>query len=159
MKVIISDTSPIRALQQIGLLHLLGDLFGSVIIPPAVRDELKRFGFSTLPGFIEVKAPTDRSQVSELTVELDPGEAEAIALAIELRADLLLVDERRATSIAASRGVQTIGVLGLLVQSKREGLIPAVGPVISELKSKARFFIADDLVARVLKIAGEGPKN
>jgi uncharacterized protein len=97
--LVVSDTSPISALMQIGRAELLSDLFGAVCVPPAVNAELLRF-HSSLPSYVEVRAVADRAHVASLVPRLDLGEAEAIVLAIETQADHLLIDERRGRVIA-----------------------------------------------------------
>jgi len=86
---------------------------------------------------------------------LDPGEAEAIVLAIERRADLLLVDERRGRQAAAAAGLKVTGLLGVVAQAKRAGLIDFAKPVLDELIRTARFWIRADLYRRVLTELGE----
>ena len=90
MAVVVSDTSPIRALTHLGLLELLRDLFGQILVPPAVEAELKSPP-SGLPAadvarllFVHVQAPRDRSRVDYFLQSLDPGESEALALALEV---------------------------------------------------------------------------
>ena len=83
MRVVISDTSPVVALNHLGLVDLLHEFFGTVLVPPAVWQELRQRGIVP-PGFITSQAPTDRAQVDELAIELDLGESEALALAVEL---------------------------------------------------------------------------
>ncbi|MBM3891080.1 MAG: DUF3368 domain-containing protein [Verrucomicrobia bacterium] len=90
-----------------------------------------------------------------LAQHLDPGEAEAIALANSLSADLLLLDERRARKTALRLQVPILGVLGCLLEAKRLGHIPQVQPWIHALRQNAGFRLADDLVASVLQRAGE----
>lgn len=89
MSIVVSDTSPIRALAHLQLVGLLGVLFGEVLVPPAVRDELgsphsrfKPIGLGKWP-FIQVRAPRDRASVRDLLATLHLGEAEAIVLAGE----------------------------------------------------------------------------
>lgn len=105
--VVVSDSSPIRALHHLGLLSLCRSLYGSVIIPEAVRQELRRatgtcpaLEIAGLPG-LEVRAPRVDPVDVGVPSDLDAGETEAIALAIELRADLLLMDERKGTESRA----------------------------------------------------------
>lgn len=161
MKIVISDTSPIRALHHLNLLHLLRDFFGTILVPPAVVRELEQGkgteGLLSLPEFIRVESPSDTDRVAALRNELDAGESEAIALAIEIRADLLLVDERKATRVALASGLQTIGVLGLLLRGKREGHIAAVLPCVEQLRDKLRFFVSPRILARVMQECGETP--
>lgn len=100
MSLVVSDTSPLRALSHLGLLGPLELLFSDVLVPPAVADELAAGAPSCLPvdiasfEFIRVVVPRSVGDVSAAHPELDLGEAEAIALAVEVRADELLVDER-----------------------------------------------------------------
>lgn len=119
---IVSNTSPIINLAAIGELDLLRDLYGSIMIPPAVYHEIVVVGTGQ-PGaaevrassWISVRAPADMVLVAQLSNELDSGEAEAITLAIELGADQLLIDERLGRNVAARLGVPVIGLLGIFV--------------------------------------------
>lgn len=113
--IVVSDTSPVLNLARIGRLDLLPSLYHQVLIPSAVYEELIR-SKSDLPPAIDlasqpwltVATANDQKRVQELRGYLDPGEAEAIVLAIELRADLLLVDERRARRVASAAGLATL---------------------------------------------------
>jgi predicted nucleic acid-binding protein len=90
-----------------------------------------------------------------MEIELDRGEAEAIALAAELSADLLLLDERRARRIASRLGLRYIGVLGVLLDAKNRGDLTAVKPVLEALITQAGFWVSTDLYARVIEASGE----
>jgi hypothetical protein len=90
-----------------------------------------------------------------LSLELDAGEAEAIALAVEMQADIVLLDERLARRVGARLGLRFVGVLGLLVESKRRGLIPFVKPVLDALITRAGFWVGNSLYLRVLAEVGE----
>ena len=152
--LVVSDTSPISALVQIGRAELLRDLFGTVCIPMAVNDELSRF-HSSLPSFIEVREVTDLARVQSLLPSLDLGEAEAIVLAIQTQADHLLIDERRGRILASQAGVPIIGLIGVLLLAKTRGLIPAVKDLLAELQAKAGFYVAESLIKNALQAAGE----
>ena len=90
------------------------------------------------------------------SILLDEGESEAIALAMELRADLLLIDERKARLVARRFGSHHIGIVGMLIEAKQNGLIKAVKPFLDDLMIKAGFWISQKLYNRVLNETGEG---
>lgn len=123
--IIVSDTSPINNLAAINQLHLLHQLYGSVLIPKAVYKELTDPNFPVAGAaevktfdWIQTRAVCDRSLVEELSNELDSGEAEAIALAVEIQADRVLIDERRGRLIVSRLNLRYIGILGILVEAK-----------------------------------------
>ncbi len=159
---VVSNTSPITSLAAIGQLDLLRQLYSSIVIPQAVYDEMVGLGY-TVPGaiavqtlpWIETRQVINRIFVGELQNELDAGESEAIALAIELTADLLLIDEYPGRIIASSLGLNLTGLLGILLVAKRRGIIPAVKPVMDDLISQAAFRVGDRLYADILQSAGE----
>ncbi|MCX7112252.1 MAG: DUF3368 domain-containing protein [Proteobacteria bacterium] len=161
-KRIVSNTSPIINLACIGQLDILRRLYGTILIPQAVYDEIVRPDLNE-PGstevrhsnWIQVHPISNRHLVEALKLELDPGEAEAIGCALEIKADWLLLDERLGRSVAHRMGVRHIGLLGILIEAKRQGLIAAIKPMLDELKTKAGFWIAPPLYARVLEAAGE----
>ena len=105
--------------------------------------------------WLTVATPKDQIRVQQLREHLDAGEAEAIVLAIERGATLLLVDERRGRRTAAAAGLQVTGLLGVVVRAKRAGLIDRAKPVLDELIQIARFWIGPELYAEVLAELGE----
>ncbi len=86
---------------------------------------------------------------------LHKGEAEAIALAVDLKADTVIIDEQEGRRLATQTGLTVTGVLGVLLRAKLAGQIPAVKPEIRALREYARFFVAPSLEAKVLSSAGE----
>lgn len=154
--IVVSDTSPITSLLQTGHAELLPMLFGEVLIPPAVQAELLRF-HATLPDWLSVRAIVDHQQADELGSRLDQGEAEAIVLAEECRADYLLIDEKLGREQAQARGVAAIGLLGVLLLAKRAGHLVSVAELIHELKTVAGFFVSERIKSIVLQAAGEVP--
>lgn len=92
--LVISDASPILNLVTVGHLDILERLYSRVLVPRAVVAELTRHGIVLLPSWIEVRTARDQRDVAGLLIDLDPGEAEAIALATELGAQLILIDEK-----------------------------------------------------------------
>jgi hypothetical protein len=159
--VVISDTSPIRALHYLGQVDLTRTLYGTVLLPPAVRDELRRptrtspaIDLSPYPWLV-VRATQLPPAALGVPSDLDPGESEAIALAIESHANLLLVDERKATFAARQLGLDTVGVLGLLLEAKRAGLIPSVLPLVDRLVAGLDFFVSPALRTQIAALAKE----
>lgn len=162
MAIVVSDTSPVRALANLGLLDLLGKLFGTVYVPPAVAAELASpRGLSIAVDVqrldcIAIAQPTNQQQLAELGADrrLDPGEREAIALAIEKRA-LLLMDERAGAKVAAAHGLTVVGVAGVLIRAKKAGLVPAVAPLLVHLRDVYRFHVSDQLLQTAKQLAQE----
>jgi predicted nucleic acid-binding protein len=160
--IVVSDTSPITNLALIGYVNLLQQLYGTVVIPQAVSQEIAAVA-PRLAGtvsiqkldWLEIRQATDSALVASLQLELDQGEAEAIALAIELKADLLLMDERRGRTIAARLGLTFVGLLGTLIDAKSAGLVPSVRPLLDNLITNAGFWVSQGLYDRVLQAAGE----
>mgnify|MGYP001148757337 CR=1 FL=1 len=160
--IVVSNTSVILNLAAVGQLNLLEQLYGKVVIPEAVFRELLALG-SELPLmpqiksllWIETRSVTNCLLVDSLLLELDEGEAEAVVLAMEIQADLLLLDERRGRKAASRWGLKLIGLLGILIEAKRRGFIGAVRPILDDLITKAGFWISRQLYARVLQEAEE----
>jgi predicted nucleic acid-binding protein len=152
--IVVSDTSPLTALLTVGRASLLQDLFESVRIPRAVQEELLRH-HQTLPSYFVVADARDRTHVRELERTLDIGEAEAIVLARELRADLLLVDEKLGRQAALKEGLRVIGLAGVLILAKRKGLIDSVADLLGQIEEQAGFHLSGPVKVQVLRQAGE----
>jgi predicted nucleic acid-binding protein len=160
MAVIVSDTSPVRALEFLNHLNLLTALFDQVFIPPAVQNELllprarfRSIDIQQIPGAI-LRSPLNGTRVQQLLRELQPGEAEAIALAEELGADLL-IDEMAGRIVAARLGLHITGVVGLLVEARKRELIPTVLPLLERLRNELGFFLSSKLIDDVRRDTGE----
>jgi predicted nucleic acid-binding protein len=159
--IVVSDTSSISNLAAIGQLELLQQLYGSVIIPPAVYQELLNSG-DTDPAvlaiqtvnWIRTRSVTNITLLQTLQNNLDIGEAEAITLAVELNADRLIVDERRGRNEAVKLGLQVTGILGILLAGKQQRLIPLIQPLLDDLITNG-FWIRKELYAEALTLAGE----
>jgi predicted nucleic acid-binding protein len=104
---------------------------------------------------LQIDTVADRLEVARLEHELDLGEAEAIVLARQLRADVLLMDERIGRRVAVREGVPIIGLMGVLVAGKQRGFVPSVRVVIGELESKAGFRVSARVKQMVFNQAGE----
>lgn len=164
--IIISDTSPLSNLALVDCLFLLKEIYKTVVIPQAVADELsnaegedQRITAVLSLDWVEVRPSTNLQLIAELRNDylLDRGEAEAIALALEINADELLIDERLGRREATRRGLSITGVLGILLVAKHRGLIPLVRPVMDALIAEAGFRVSQDLYVNILKTAGETP--
>lgn len=156
--IVVSDTSPINALIQIGEISLLERLFHKVIIPPSVAKELA-VTHTVLEPFIEVHELTTGEGLDALLQKLDAGEAEAILLAKEQNADYILMDETLGRAIALESRLPVLGLLGVLLMAKRQEFIPLLAPLLSDLKAKAGFYVSQDLINYVLREAGERTGN
>ncbi len=162
--IVVSDTSAITNLAAIGQLQLLSQLYNQVTIPEAVYRELTDIN-PPVPGTLEVQtAPwlkvrqvVTHEIIKRLRdeIRLDPGESEVIALALELDADLLLIDERRGRAEADRLGVKITGLLGILVEAKRKNLIIAVKPLMDALITTSEFRVSSALYKQILDIVDE----
>lgn len=149
---VISNASPLIALEQIGHLDLLKGLFSAVVIPPAVVREIAPT--VRLPAWVSERALAQPIGPQILRTALGPGESEAISLALEIGAQWVILDERPARRLAQALGLPVIGTLGILVASKRRGLLPAVRPCLDVLVNVG-FHISPVLYDLVLADAGE----
>lgn len=160
--IVVSNTSPIFYLSTIGQLDLLRQLYAKIVIPTTVYDEIIHVGNTDASArvvptlsWIKTQPATNQELVNRLKAELDPGEAEAIALAIELNADRLLMDERLGRAAAMQLGLQVTGVLGILIAAKQNNLIHEVKPLLDALIEQVGFWIDARLYAEVLQAVGE----
>lgn len=160
--IVVSNTSPIINLAAVNQLRILHELYDRIIIPEAVFHEICVIGAGQ-PCSEEVKEfdwivtqkVTNQALVKALRIELDRGEAEAISLAIELNADLLLIDEKIGRSVATRFDLKFIGLLGAIIEAKSKGFIENVRPILNDLQTKAGFWISRKLYNQVLKYANE----
>src|SRR5438045_1685658 len=124
--IVVSDTSSISGLLQIGHLDLLKKMYSIVLIPPAVYNELlalqkRNIDLSIInsSSWITIVEVRNNELVLQLRKSLDAGESEAIALALEQKADVLLIDETDGRAIAKKYGLHIVGLLGILVEAKQ----------------------------------------
>jgi predicted nucleic acid-binding protein len=152
--IVVSDTSPITALLRVGAEGLLTRLFTEVVIPSAVRDELLR-SHSPLPPWLRVEVVQNLDQARQYARVVDIGEAEAIELALELHADRLLIDDRKGRQLAAKEGIPVIGLLGVVLLSKRRNLIPSARILLDQIEREAGMYLDRDLKESALKTVDE----
>lgn len=160
--MIVSNSTPLINFAAINRLDILERLFGTVVIPPAVTYEVLEGGHR-YPSMAAVREATciARHDIGNmmlrdaLLLDLDPGEAEAITLALEQKAELLLLDEIAGRTIAESYGLAFTGSIGCLIRAKQVGIIPAVKPLLDAMRDEARFWLHPRLYAGILLEQGE----
>lgn len=157
-RIVISNTTPLIALASINQITLLQQLYGEIVIPPAVEAELAAGSDKiavplSSASWIKTVALQNEHHAS-LIVGLDRGEAEVLALAQELSAHLVLIDERLARRYARRAGLVLSGTLGVLVKAKQQGVIAAVAPLTQALREHG-IHLSNAVVAEVLRLAGE----
>jgi len=157
---IISNTSPLQYLHQLGVLDFLPKLVGTITVPPAVHDELsagRKLGLN-LPdvqslGWISVRRPSS-SVALPMVTDLGAGEREVLALALETADAVCVLDDALARQVASVLQLRITGTLGVLIDAKRSGLISAVRPQLDQLHNLG-FRLAAHTRMAVLKLAGE----
>jgi len=161
--IVVSNTSPLTNLAAIGQFDLLRRLYSGINIADGVWDELNAMS-NHWPGSKEVAGATGwikrysvRNQllVSALRRDIDRGEAESIALAIELEADLVLLDEKEGRHAAKRLGLKVVGVVGMLLEAKNNGFVDSVRPHLDALRYIAGFYLEESFYQYVLDLAGE----
>lgn len=152
--IVVSDTSPITALLAIGQSELLPKLFSEVLVPEAVHRELSRHHVA-LPAWLKVQAIRRTDLADGFALLVDRGEAEAIALAKEVAADRLLIDERKGRRLAQQQGVAVIGLVGVVLLARRRGLISSARRVLLALVNDAGVYLDSALIEEALATVGE----
>lgn len=153
-KTIISDTSCLIILTNIGELDLLFKVYGEVITTQEVADE---FG-EALPKWIKLQSPTNRLLQQTLELHLDKGESSAIALALESPNSTLILDDQKARKTAIKLGLEITGTLGVIIKAKKQGIIPSIKPILSELQ-KTDFRLSVEIQNEALKQAIESDED
>ena len=148
--VVISDTSCLIILSNIQELDLLKRVYKNVITTPEIANE---FG-ELLPSWVKIKSPVDVKQQHIFELQVDKGEASAIALALETPGSLLILDDLQARTFAEKLGIVITGTLGVIIKAKLNGIIPSVKHLLAKIK-QTNFRISSALEEIVLKEAGE----
>lgn len=156
--IIVSDTTAISNLVQIGEIDLLPKIYGEVTIPSGVYDELLVLADLGIPidkvlasSWLSIRTVEATDLYRDLLTELDMGEAESIALAIELQADYLLIDEKKGRKIALEKNLQIIGTLGIIIEAKKLGHVDNIQQKMDDLRNIG-FWISEQLYQHVLEI-------
>ena len=164
MPAVVVDSSVLITLAAGEQFHLLREFYSTIHIPPEVWNETtatsKAFGGREVrqaraEGWLVVQSPRDLAKVSTLPFNLQPGETEALALALELPGALLLVDDAQGRKAAAALGIAHTGSLGVLLRAKAEGEISALRPVLGLLAARTTFWLSAAVESAALKQAGE----
>ena len=159
---VVSNTSPLSNLAIIGRLDLLKQRYGTVRLPPAVAHELSvlshpvalaNLNAAIREGWLVIEIPP--STRPPLPFPLDPGETEAIALALATKADVLLMDEKRGREAARQAGLPVGGVLGELLHARQAGTLSNLRVEINRLRSEAGFFVDAKIEQFILSQVGE----
>jgi len=144
---------------QIKQLDLLKQLYETIIVPQSVYEELivipNQNKYLKSISWIRIHPITNTELSKELLKDVDRGEAEAMVLAIELQADLLIIDEQIGRAVAGKLGINITGVLGILVKAKEQNLIKSVRPFMEPARDVAKFRIHPKLFSAILKMVGE----
>ncbi len=144
---VIIDTSCLVILAKIKKLELLELLVDDILIPQAVARE---FG-EPLPSFINIyPKPLDNKLLQFASAFLDPGESEVITLAVETKAEGVVIDEKKGRKVAQGLGLKVIGTLGLLGLGHRKGIIKDIEQIIGEVKA-CGFFISEQLLNEIIR--------
>lgn len=167
MPAVVSDASVLICLGAVRQFQLLRDFYQEIVIPNAVWQEVaivagtRKGAEETLranrEGWLKVQTPGNRALVATLQTTLHTGEAEAIALASELGAALLLMDESDGRREAKALGLNVTGTLGVLMRAKRVGAVAVLKPLLDTLIGQHNFRLARNLYEQALREMGEWP--
>jgi len=158
---VVSNSSPLIHLAKIGHLDLLKYFFDEIIVPEAVYNECVIEGKDKEDAkkidkadWIKVAIITDKNLKKALTMVLDGGEAEAIVLALEESADLILLDDYEAREVARNCGLNITGIVGILIRAKYKGKIASLKDMLEKLKETG-FRLSENLYTKTLREGGE----
>ena len=145
----VTDSTCLIGLERIQRLDILSQVFSPVIIPPAVQTEV---GISA--SWITVQAPRSIMTVAALKTQLDDGEAEAIALALELNDVFIILDDLSARRVAKQLNLKVMGTVGMLLRAKQQKVIDEIKPLLTALNT-ADFRVSEAIIQNALRLAGE----
>lgn len=157
-KIIISNTTPIISLCSVECEYIFHKLFNMLIIPKAVDEELRA---TDKPGanfseneWVKIIPVKNKSFVNSLMKDLDKGESETIALAEQLKADAVIIDENFGYQIAKYFDLSVFRTLSILKIAKEKKIINAAKPIVEEMVNKGRWY-SNNLIQKYLKTLGE----
>lgn len=149
-KIIVSDTSCLILLLKINELDILRQVSNNIIVTSIIKEELKH----DLPDWINVLDPKDKHYQTILEMDLDKGEASAIALMLEIDDAILLIDDLKGRKIAEKLNLNFSGTFGLLLKAKQLGIIKSIKPILDKIRL-TNFRFSDKLFSEILKQAKE----
>ena len=163
--IVIADTTPLINFSTLRELRILKALFAKVVIPEAVFKEIVIEGAS-YPSAAELQRALDEGWIEQketklielvklLLANMDEGEAEAIALGVELKASYVLIDETEARKAAQLIGLNCLGSIGCLLAGKGQEIIAAVKPYLDRMRSEAKYWVSEELYKAALEQARE----
>jgi len=159
MLKVVSNTTPFISLLKISKIELLRDIYGRIIIPKGVFEEIERGNNKTFyadlskMGWIDIRKIKDKSPLKYLH-DLDNGEAEVLVLANEIKADIVIIDEKLGREYAAHFNLNITGTIGILLKAKKLKLIKEIKPVLSEMTEKG-IWLNNSLIEKILILAKE----
>jgi len=149
-KIIVSDASCLILLLKIDEIGILKEMSNKVFVTSVIKNELKQ----DLPVWIQVLDPKDKHYQSILEIDLDKGEASAIALMLELDDAILIIDDLKGRKLAEKLGFKFSGTLGLLLKAKQIGVIKSIKPVLDKIRL-TNFRFSERLLTDILNQAKE----
>ena len=164
MPAVVVDSSVLITLAAGEQFHLLRELYTTLYVPPELWGEVttapKPFGTNETrqardAGWLIVRTPASLATVHALPFNLQPGEIEALALALELPGALLLVDDAQGRRAAHALGIDYTGTLGVLLRAKTEGKLAALSPVLTLMQQRTTFWLSEEVHRAALVQSGE----
>ena len=160
-EIVIVNSTPIIALSSIDSLNLLRKIYGTVIIPEAVKAEISfkskskaHYQLNKSSDWIQIREITNEFHKQMFKTQLHDGEVEVMILGQELNADLLVIDDFVAREHAKYLGFKVIGTIGILISAKSKGFIHQIKPLMDKLIING-IYISNRLYSEIIKIAGE----
>lgn len=160
MRKVVVNSIPIIALSKVSRLDLLQQMYGEIIIPKAVyqevieKNDVVEKAIADNASWIHIFNISEQADKKMYKARLHEGEVEVMILAQEIHADLVIIDDLAARKTAEYLELTLTGTIGILIKAKRLGLISEVMPIIDEMKSNNIYF-SEILIDRIRKITGE----
>lgn len=148
----VSNSSCLIALDNIGMINLLKELYGNIYITREVAQEV---GIE-FKNWVKIESIKNRNYLKMLNESVDLGEASTIALSFEIDQSVMILDDAKARKLAERLNLEFTGLLGVILKAKTTGIIDSVQTILQKLKS-AGFRISDKIEQEILKLADEAP--